>query len=257
MSTPEHIIGGHAAAPIHAVRTGRGQPLVLLHGNGQSWHEFAHVLPAFAESFDVIAIDMPGQGDSVRQDTQLSIEAHAKQIGDFLRTLGIQKAIIAGNSIGAFIAANLAADSALVARAVLIEAQFRSRDWWLAAWPMVEQLFAIPTQSREQVQARRIGPVSDGEFARWNIDRNKAGTWSLLHAMAAIRDHDFAESLARVEVPTLLMFGTKGPAIEAADALQAAIPHAARVDVEYAGHFIVADQPQSFVQHIVDFARKP
>jgi pimeloyl-ACP methyl ester carboxylesterase len=257
MSTPEHILGGTQAAPIHAVRAGKGQALVLLHGNGQSWHEFAHVLPDFADRFDTIAIDMPGQGDSVRQDTRLSIEAHAEQIGDFLRALGIGKAIVAGNSIGAFIAAGLAADSALVGRAVLIEAQLRSRDWWLAAWPMVEQLFAIPTQSREQVQARRIAPVSDAELARWNIDRNKAGTWSLLNAMAAIRDHDFPAALARVKVPTLLMFGAKGPAAETADAFKAAIPHAERVDVEEAGHFIVADRPRTFVQHIMDFAEKP
>jgi len=118
-------------------------------------------------------------------------------------------------------------------------------------------LFAIPTQSREQVQARREVTVTDAEFVRWNIDRNKAGTWSLLHGMAAIREHDFAGALAKVKVPALLLFGEKGPAIEAGDGLHQAIAHAARMTVEGAGHFVVADRPSDFVRHIVDFAKRP
>lgn len=242
---------------LRGVRVGQGQPLVLLHGNGQSWHEFEHVLAEFARDFDVIAIDMAGQGDSLYRDTALSIEDHAAEIKALLRAEGISGAVVAGNSVGAFIAAVLAGDAALVSRVVLIEAQFRTRAWWTAAWPMVEQLFAIPTQSREQVQARRETTVTDAELARWNIDRNKAGTWSLLHGMQAILDHDFAGTLAKVNVPALLLFGAKGPAIEAGDGLQAAIAHAARMTVEGAGHFVVADKPRDFVQAIVEFAKRP
>lgn len=246
-----------ARGVLRGVRLGKGQPLVLLHGNGQSWHEFEHVLAEFAQSFDVIALDMAGQGDSLYRETALSIEDHAAEVGELLRALGVSGAVVAGNSVGAFIAAVLASDAALVARVVLIEAQFRTRDWWTAAWPMVEQLFAIPTQSREQVQARREATVTDAELARWNIDRNKAGTWSLLHGMQAICDHDFAASLARVKVPALLLFGAKGPAIQAGDALHQAIPHATRKVIEDAGHFVVADQPAAFVRRIVDFAKQP
>lgn len=248
-TTPRGVLRG--------VRAGSGPALVLLHGNGQSWHEFEHVLAEFAQHFDVIAIDMAGQGDSLYRDTALSIEDHADEIRELLRALDVSGAVVAGNSVGAFIAAVLAGDAALVSRVVLIEAQFRTRDWWMAAWPMVEQLFAVPTQSREQVQARREATVTDAEFARWNIDRNKAGTWSLLHGMQAIREHDFAGTLAKVKVPALLLFGAKGPAIEAGDALQAAIAHAARIVVEGAGHFVVADRPHDFVRHIVEFAKRP
>jgi len=248
-TTPRGVLRG--------VRVGQGQPLVLLHGNGQSWHEFEHVLAEFTQHFDVIAIDIAGQGDSLYRDTALSIEDHAAEVTALLRAEGISGAVVAGNSVGAFIASVLAQDTTLVSRVVLIEAQFRTRDWWLAAWPVVEMLFAIPTQSREQVQARREATVTDAEFARWNIDRNKAGTWSLLHGMQAIREHDFAGSLAKVKMPALLLFGEKGPAIEAGDALQAAIAHAARIVVEGAGHFVVADQPGAFVRHIVEFAKRP
>jgi len=255
VTAPEHFFCRVKTGTLHGVRAGKGTPLVLLHGNGQSWHEFAPVLPALSGRFDVVAFDMPGHGDSIASDTRLSIEAFAGAISEGMRELDIARAIVAGSSIGAFIAAVLAAKhAALVAGAIFAEAQLRTPAWWAAAWPVVEQLFAIPTQSREQVEARHVAPVSDAELIRWNIDRNKAGTWSMLNAMWAIREHDLAASLAAVKTPALLMFGAKGPALETADALYAAIPRAGRAVIADAGHFLVADQPDAFVRHILEFA---
>src|SRR5712691_4498039 len=45
-------------------RSGAGAPLVLLHGIGGSRHAWDPVIPALAEHFDVLAIDLPGHGDS-------------------------------------------------------------------------------------------------------------------------------------------------------------------------------------------------
>ena len=45
-------------------RAGAGAPLVLLHGIGSSRHAWDPVIPALSEHFDVIAIDLPGFGDS-------------------------------------------------------------------------------------------------------------------------------------------------------------------------------------------------
>ena len=45
-------------------RTGAGAPLILLHGIGSSRHAWDPVLPGLAERFDVIAVDLPGFGDS-------------------------------------------------------------------------------------------------------------------------------------------------------------------------------------------------
>lgn len=255
MTAPTHFELPIELGLLHGVRAGSGQPLVLLHGNGQSWHEFEFVLPTLSKAFDVIALDLPGHGDSIATHTRLSVDAFADAIGQGLRELEIGPATVAGNSIGGFIAAALAArHSELVARAAIIEAQLRTPAWWASAWPMVEQLFAVPTQARDQVQARRISAVSDVEFARWNIDRNKAGTWAMLNVMRAIREHDLAQTLANVKCAAMLMFGAKGPAVETADASCAAIPHATRMMVSDAGHFIVADRPDIFVRDILEFA---
>ncbi len=53
----------HMSAPAYT-RTGSGDPMVLLHGIGSWRHARDPVLPALAERFDVIAVDLPGFGDS-------------------------------------------------------------------------------------------------------------------------------------------------------------------------------------------------
>jgi pimeloyl-ACP methyl ester carboxylesterase len=45
-------------------RAGLGPPLVLLHGLGLSWRSWRPILPALEQRHDVIALDLPGFGDS-------------------------------------------------------------------------------------------------------------------------------------------------------------------------------------------------
>ena len=49
---------------MHYLEAGSGTPLVLIHTNGGSAHQYAGVMPALARQFRVIAWDMPGHGDS-------------------------------------------------------------------------------------------------------------------------------------------------------------------------------------------------
>src|SRR3546814_4878129 len=57
-----------SAGPVAVHRAGRGDPVVLLHGNGHSAHEFDRVLPALASRFTLIGWDMPGHGASSQAD---------------------------------------------------------------------------------------------------------------------------------------------------------------------------------------------
>jgi pimeloyl-ACP methyl ester carboxylesterase len=71
-TTPAHVYatGPHAASvasPLAFDRTGQGEPLVLLHGQGLSRRAFDPVVPALAAARDVIAVDRTGHGQSPRQ----------------------------------------------------------------------------------------------------------------------------------------------------------------------------------------------
>jgi pimeloyl-ACP methyl ester carboxylesterase len=91
-------------------RSGSGAPLVLLHGIGGSRHSWDPVIPALAEHFDVLAIDLPGHGDSEPMSPQVEPlpAVLAAAVAGLLDDLGITAPHIAGNSLGGWVALELA-----------------------------------------------------------------------------------------------------------------------------------------------------
>jgi pimeloyl-ACP methyl ester carboxylesterase len=88
---------------------GAGRPLVLLHGAMSTIEtSFGSVLPAFAESRRVIAIEQQGHGRTPDVDRPLTYEQMADDTAALLRRLGIEKADVYGYSLGAGIAVELA-----------------------------------------------------------------------------------------------------------------------------------------------------
>jgi pimeloyl-ACP methyl ester carboxylesterase len=89
-------------------RSDAGAPLVLLHALGTSRHTWNPVIPALARHFDVIAVDLPGFGDSPAT-TQASPAGLAEAVDGLLTELGVRSPHLAGNSLGGWVALELAA----------------------------------------------------------------------------------------------------------------------------------------------------
>ena len=91
-------------------RTGAGEPLVLLHGQGFSRRSFDPVVPILAEHFDVIAVDLPGHGESPRPAKGAGSTPRdlAAAVAGLLDELGIATAYVVGNSSGGWVALELA-----------------------------------------------------------------------------------------------------------------------------------------------------
>ena len=83
---------------------GQGQPLILLHGNGENYDYFEHQIPHFSKSYRVIAIDTRGHGKSPRGEKPFTIVQFAEDLHDFMDEKGIEKAILLGFSDGGNIA---------------------------------------------------------------------------------------------------------------------------------------------------------
>lgn len=89
-------------------RTGAGTPLVLLHALGTGRASWDPVVPALARSFDVIAVDLPGFGRSAPLPAEPTPAAIAAALATFLDGLGIARPHVAGNSLGGWVALELA-----------------------------------------------------------------------------------------------------------------------------------------------------
>jgi pimeloyl-ACP methyl ester carboxylesterase len=92
-------------------RTGTGDPLVLLHGIGLTRASWDPVIPALAERFEVIAVDLPGFGES--EPLPPAVEPHpaalAGAVAGLLDELQISRPNLVGNSLGGWVALELAA----------------------------------------------------------------------------------------------------------------------------------------------------
>lgn len=104
-----HQALGHA--PIEPwYRGGKGEPLVLIHGFATSWRAWRPVLPALEERHDVLAIGLPGHIGCapLPDDVEPSIEALTDALEARLDELGVAEAHLVGNSLGGWLALELA-----------------------------------------------------------------------------------------------------------------------------------------------------
>jgi pimeloyl-ACP methyl ester carboxylesterase len=95
-------------APLSFTRSGTGEPLLLLHGWGSSRRDFAAVLPALCERFDVINVDLPGAGRSRHLDERPTVAAITDAVERTLDVEGLGRVHVLGNSLGARVALELA-----------------------------------------------------------------------------------------------------------------------------------------------------
>lgn len=234
----------------YARRGAEGEPAVLfLHGYGGDLDNWLFNLDALAEGHAVIALDLPGHGQSAARLPGTSLAELAGFVAHFLDALNVQRVHAIGHSMGGAIAAQLALDHparvasvALVCSAGLGEeinsgytegfARATSRR---ELKPVVEQLFAKPELVTRQLvddllEYKRLDGVGEG--------LERLGSALFGGGKQAERP---AARLDTARVPVLVIWGAEDRIIPAAHAGQA--PAGAEVHVlEGAGHMVQMEQ---------------
>jgi pimeloyl-ACP methyl ester carboxylesterase len=97
-------------ATLDVHRGGSGEPLVLVHGLGHTWRGWKPMLPLLERSFDVLAPDLPGFGNSppLPDGTPPTAEALADAVEREMDAAGFGTVHVAGNSLGGWLALELA-----------------------------------------------------------------------------------------------------------------------------------------------------
>jgi pimeloyl-ACP methyl ester carboxylesterase len=121
---------------LHYVSAGSGRPVILIHGNPGSHHDYTvAVVDKLSRSSRVIAFDRPGHGCSERHDSiEATVAVQARIIRDALRKLSIEKPIVVGHSWGAALVLALAVayEDELSGLVLLAPAAYPnlSIEWW-------------------------------------------------------------------------------------------------------------------------------
>lgn len=87
-------------AELSYISAGSGQPIVMLHGWSQSAEQFKYQIPAFAEHYQVIAIDLRGHGESEKVPFGYRISRLAKDVQELIIALQLEKPHLFGHSMG-------------------------------------------------------------------------------------------------------------------------------------------------------------
>lgn len=241
---------------IHYLDGGDGPLLVLLHSGGASCRQYEPVLAALAANHRVIAWDMFGHGDSDQMTSHHAMEDHRDIFAGFADALGLDRFILSGSSMGGYISmAYAAAFPERVERLIIVEAPLRSREWYDANWLSFEAMCAIPETSFDNL-AGRIRGLTPDMHRRWNIDRSKAGGWTMVDMAWACREFDAAGTYAAITVPTRVLVGSKGPTALDIDRMRSLRPAAAITIMEDCGHFPMLEDPDGFANVLTD-VREP
>ncbi len=93
---------------LHFVRGGTGPAVLLIHGFPEDWYEFRKIMPALAEKFTVVAVDIRGIGGSAPTESGYDAANLAEDIHQLLGRLNLEHTYIVGHDIGGMVAYALA-----------------------------------------------------------------------------------------------------------------------------------------------------
>jgi pimeloyl-ACP methyl ester carboxylesterase len=108
LPAPRHANAQTSAGLLHYVEAGAGTPIVLIHGGHGGWVHWMANLDGLARRHRVLALDMPGFGQSYTPAERPDLDGYAEAASQFLDTLGLHRVAVAGFSFGTFVAAKLA-----------------------------------------------------------------------------------------------------------------------------------------------------
>jgi len=98
-----------------------GSALLLIHGQGVAWEDYASVLPELSQSFHVFAVDCYGHGESSHDETLYTCEENGNALIWFMKNVIGEECFVSGHSSGGVIAAWLAANAPEQVKGIVLE----------------------------------------------------------------------------------------------------------------------------------------
>jgi pimeloyl-ACP methyl ester carboxylesterase len=267
------IIHGH---DVRYRRAGAGETVVLIHGLAGSSRTWRAVMPELAESYDVIAPDLLGHGESAKPMGDYSLGAHASGLRDLLGALGVSSATIVGQSFGGGVAMQLAYQHPeLCDRLVLVCSGGLGREvsWLLrlvtlpGAEHVMPLIFPRPVADRGEDVNRFLagrGLHIPRVAEMWRAYTSLAGTENRKAFVRTIRGviepgGQTVSALDRLylasHVPTLIIWGDRDDIIPVSHAYTAhdAIPGSRLEILEGLGHVPHVEAPEQVLAVLTDF----
>ena len=133
---------------IQYTRKGSGEPVVLIHGIAHRRQAWGQVIDRLATSYDVIALDLPGHGESPSTpENKHRLQPTLDEIEELFADLGIERPHVVGNSLGGLLALELGKRGSVRSVTALSPAAFwdlRGKAWAVASLTTLKAMSMTP-----------------------------------------------------------------------------------------------------------------
>lgn len=268
---------------LHYVAGGKpdGDTIVLLAGFPESWYAWRKVMPLLAQHYRIIALDLPGQGDSDRPVEGYDTKALALMVHGLLQQIGIPRYFMAAHDVGAWVAypyAALFGDE--VRRLVLLDAGI----------PGISLPDALPTAPHRAWRTWHFGfhavpdlpetliAGKEREYLEWFLRRKAANPESFSDAdldeylrifkkegglraglayyraadLSARQNRELAAQ-GKLKMPVLALGADQGSIVDMAAALRPFAEEVHGGTIAFCGHFLPEEQPTRIAQEFMAF----
>ncbi|MFG2651904.1 alpha/beta fold hydrolase [Streptomyces sp. NPDC048436] len=265
--------GGPRTVSVAYERAGEGEPLLLLHGIGHHRQAWGSVFDILATEYDVIAVDLPGFGESPALPDGLpyDISTVVSVLGSLCEALEIERPHVAGNSLGGLLALGLGREKLVRSVTALSPAGF---------WTPAERRYAFTTLLAMRHGARllplpmieRLSRTAAGRAALTSTIYARPGRRSPEAVVAetlALRDaQGFEQTLAAgrdglfgFDVPGLAVtvaWGSRDRILLRRQGIRAkhTVPGARLVRLPGCGHVPMNDDPALVARVVLDTCRR-
>jgi pimeloyl-ACP methyl ester carboxylesterase len=247
---------------VHYEVYGRGRPVILLHGWLGSWGLWQETMAYLGRYYRTYALDFWGFGESGKKRDTYAVQDFVGLVDQFMEQLGIARAPLVGHSMGGTVSLSVAIQyprrvskvvvvgSPIVGSSLSLLLKLFGRR--IIAMIVYNNLWALrlgfrllaPFYSRD----RRWPDMMDRDISRTTLE-------SFLLSIASLRRTDLRPFLDQIKVPAMGMYGDKDIVVSPRQwkPMQAGIPQARIERFPQAGHFIMLDEPQKFMEVLRNF----
>lgn len=265
------FVAGH---PMAYHRTGRGEPVLLVHGILAHSFIWRDVVPKLAEKHEVVSVDLLGCGDSTMpMRLSLSLKAQADYLAELVQWLGLGKVHFVGHEVGGGIGQAMAIRHPKALRSLTLVNSVAQELW--PVWPITG--LRVPflrylvlssldaglfewTVRRSLVHKEKVTDALMMEFYR--PLQTLIGRRALLHFANCLRSSELTGielDLKKLQLPVHVVWGSGDRQLPAStpDRLRALFPASTLHRIETAGHLVPIDEPGKLAEILLDVLGPP
>jgi len=246
-SRAESVVGGQRLSWLE--RPGEDPPVVLLHGWGASAATFGPLLRLSRSPRRLLALDLPGFGESPIGPGGWTTAAYSRLVRDWLADRGGASFSLLGHSYGGSISLRIAAEPGPRPDRLLLCSASGVRPAAGAAPGLRVRSFKALRALAGWLPEPASGRASEWLRQRFGSADYRAASPQLRPTLVAAVREDLSSQAGQIAVPTLVIWGARDPELPLEPdgrRLAGLIPPAELVVFEASGHFPFLDEPGRF-----------